>query len=292
MSDFAVLKPDWRFIVSFALGGIALAVALYSVALGRPDAVVVFQAGRIGGIENIQTRVTPSLVLDRRGVPQVLFERIQTRPFARQIADELGRPELADELPASQYGGRAKLRVRGIGDGSLAEIRVKAATPDLALKIADLAAKNAVAADIETNAALLTLMKKRIAELGAERAATLRIADALTEAAGKADNTHVLMTAFDARNRVQTMTDTLWALETGLVPPMAQNAEVFSAATLTSPVIKSWWAAALLGMIAGGALGYPAGLMWRRARAGSEPTSPGEMRPPATRHTASVTSAA
>ena len=264
MTDFAVLKPDWKLLSLFSIGGAVLAGALYAVALGGADAVVVFQAGRVGGIENIQTRATPSLVLDRRSVPQVLLERIQTRAFAKQIADQLQRPELVDDLPAPQYGGHARMRVRPIGDGSLGEIRVKAASAELALKIADLAARTADETDTATNAGLLALIRKRVAEVTSERAATLRIAEGLTAASEKSDDSYVLMTAFDARNRVQAMTDTLWGLETGLVPPLAQNAEIFAAATLTSPVIKAWWAAALLGLLAGATLGYAVGLVRRR----------------------------
>lgn len=249
-------RPSWRLVSIFAAAGAVVAGLLYYFVISVSVAVAVFQTSRIGGLENVQAKVTPSLVLDRRAIPNILFERLQTRSFAEMIAKSLNEPELVDELPATQYGGKARLRVRGIGDGSLGEIRVRAKNPDLALRIANAVVQAAVATDQQNNAELLEIVNRRIEDIRTERLAMLKFADALSNTPAIPDDGRVLLAAFEARTRTQSLNDNLWALETGRVYPMAQNAEIFAPAAIATPIIKHWWMAVLLGLIAGAGLGY------------------------------------
>lgn len=237
-----------RTIVAGGLIGAAIGTAFFEIALSSSEAVAVMQAGHIGGMENVQTKVSPQLVVDRRGSPQLLIDQMQTQPFTLRVVERAGlTPDVAGELAASQYGGRGKLRVRAISDGTLVEFRVRAGSAETALKIANAALSLAA----ETDAARLTpvhdLISNRIKNLEDE-IAKLRMVASVSQAPEQQPTAGVVA-------RLQNVEETLWGLKTALTPPFYQETAILAPAALARPVISFWWIAALLGLLAGGGLG-------------------------------------
>jgi hypothetical protein len=247
------------------IGGLA-GLAIFILLLGNATSIEVIQTGRVGGIENIQSKISPQLVIDRKSAPVALIERMQTIGFAKRVADKTGVNPL--DLAASQYGGKGRLRVRQIGDGSLIEIRVKAADPDIALKLAVAAGELGIADDRSMMAPLRAKIEARIAELSHQRDTSLAVANALSIAAFRSEtgDTPALSSASEALAKAQVVSDALWAIESGAVEPVSQDAAVFAEASLAKPILSHWWQAALLGALAGAVAGFSTLLSIQRTK--------------------------
>lgn len=243
-------------LIGTAIGGLA-GLGGFMLLLGNASSIEVIQTGRVGGIENIQTKISPQLVIDRRSAPVALIERMQTIDFAKRVAEKTGVNPF--DLAAPQYGGKGRLRVRQIGDG-LIEIRVKAANADTAVKIAVIAGELGISDDRTMMAPLRAKIEARIAELSHQRDTSLAVANALSTAALRAEpgDTLSLSSASEALAKTQIISDALWAIESGTVEPVSQDAAVFAEASLAKPILSHWWQAVLIGTFAGAAAGFAA----------------------------------
>lgn len=245
-----------------AVGGLA-GLGVFVALLGSATGVEIIQTSRVGGVETIQSKISPQLVIDRRAAPVALIERMQTLGFARRVAEKIGGDPL--DLAASQYGGKGRLRVRQIGDGSLLEIRAKAPDADTALKIVATAGELGIADDRALMAPLRAMIGARIAELTHQHDSSLAIANALSNAAlhSAAADTLALSSASEALAKTQIVADALWAVQSGAVEPVSQDAAVFAEASLAKPILSHWWQAVLIGAVAGAAIGFAASLSRR-----------------------------
>jgi hypothetical protein len=254
----------------FAAGGLA-GLVLFVLLFRFASSIEIIQTTRVGGVETVQSKISPQLVIDRRAAPIALIERMQTVGFARRIAERVNIDPL--ELAASQYGGRGRLRVRQIGDGSLIEIRAKAADAPTALKIVATAGELAVADDKALMGPFHTLIETRVAELVRERDASIAMANALSSASHQNSNSSgeymALSSASEALAKAQLAADALWAIQSGAVGPVSQEAAVFAEATVAPPILSHWWQAVLLGAFAGATLGFAIALSLRRNHASS-----------------------
>lgn len=254
--------PNWKLLISGALLGALAGFGSYYLAFGGTEAVAIVQAARVGGMESIETRVTPQLVIDRRSSPQLLIDSLQTLPFAEKVADAVSEPTLALDLAARQFGGKGQLRARAISDGTLIEIRVRAANADAALKIVKAASELAVQSDDAVMAPLKTLAKQRLDRLEGQYNAALKLANLLGAAVSKIQdsggdsqtNSIVLSAAASAQDRLSSAEQALWALQTGLSTPMSQDSGIFAPPAIVRPIISSPVISALVGMFGGLAL--------------------------------------
>jgi hypothetical protein len=251
--DFVSSATRLGTLVGAAVGGLAGLVS-FVLLLNYASGIEIIQTARVGGMETTQLKISPQLVIDRRAAPLALIERMQTVGFAKHVAEKTGVDPL--DLAASQYGGKGRLRVRQIGDGSLIEIRSKAADAETALKIVATAGELALAEERALVGPLHALIDARIAELSRLRDASLAIANALSAAIQESKDATALSSASEALAKAQSASDALWAVQSGAVGPVSQDAEVFAEAALARPILSHWWQAALLGAFAGAALGF------------------------------------
>ncbi|WP_267555699.1 hypothetical protein [Rhizobium rhizogenes] len=261
------MYPSWRSVFVGAALGLAIGGVLYKTVLGTTFAVAVIQAGRIGGEQSQDTRITPQLVIDRRGAPQILIDRLQTPEFAKQIAESIGDPSLLQALPARQYGGNAKLGVRVVSDGTLVELRVLLDDPQQALAVATAAAKLAMDADNEMLSLARDAYTQRIAELQKQAADQQMVSEKIIKALEQNETSSTLLAAAsESQSQLHSLSQAIWTLKTGSLPPAAQNSAIFTAPALARPLIRNLWLTLLIAATGGAALGYAFGLSTRFAR--------------------------
>jgi hypothetical protein len=275
-SFYRVILPSWRAVlIGLAIGAIIGAI-LYKTVLGSTFAVTVIQAGRIGGAESTDIRVTPQLVIDRRSAPAVLIDRMQTPEFTTQVATMIGDPSAALIMSGRQYGGYGRLQARSVSDGTLVEIRVSLTDPDQALQAAAAAGQLAIKADSDLLAELHKNYAKRIDALQSEIAAAQKLASTIEhsiETDPAAQTPATIAAAADRQSKVEQLNDTLWSLERALMPPASQESTVFAAPSLARPIVGHLWIALLAGAIAGAAAGYAVGFSIRLGRYNVPPQS-------------------
>jgi hypothetical protein len=241
-------------LIAGATAGFAIGAGLYFVALSGSESIAVLQSGRVGGMESVQTKITPQLVVDRRGTPQLLIDLMQTPEFAARVATRAGMPSLALDLAATQYGGRGKLKTRPVSDGSLVEIRVRADNAVDAMKLGTAALSLGIEEDLATMSTLRSVLSDRVKELELEKQRLTALADSMIHL--QDDNSaqiepRALDAAASVVNRLQSTNDNLWAIRTGLSRPMSQDSKVFTEVALTRPIVSSWWKAAVAGLLLG-----------------------------------------
>lgn len=275
-SFYRVILPSWRAVlIGLAIGAIIGAI-LYKTVLGTTFAVTVIQAGRIGGAENTDIRVTPQLVIDRRSAPAVLIDRMQTPEFAKKVADMIGDPSAALMLAGRQYGGYGRLQARSVSDGTLVEIRVSLTDPAQALQAAAAASQLAIKADSDIFSALKLTYTKRIDALKSEIANAQQLSSTIArsiESDPAAQTAATIAVAAGRQEKVEQLNDALWSLERALMPPAAQESTVFAAPSLARPIVGHLWIALLAGAIAGAAAGYAVGFSIRLGRYNTQPQS-------------------
>jgi hypothetical protein len=262
---FRAIIPDLRIVFPAGVIGTIAGILLYWVVAAGSEATVVIQTGRVGGLETLQTRVTSQLNIERRSSPQMLLDKMQTPSFAKTVALKAGEADVATDFPARQYGGRATLRVRAIGDGSLVEARAMAKTDDLALKLAGLVADQAISEDQAMLSRVRALAQERIQIVEKERETLLALIDAMNSEKDSSHDASFLAKSIDVRTQIHLLSESLWTIQAGLSPPMSQDTKIFSAPSLARPIIRFWWLAACAGLLGGIAFGYTISLALRHS---------------------------
>jgi len=246
---YRALVPSWRGVILGAVIGAAIGGLLYKTVLSGTFAVTVIQAGRIGATESSEVRVTPQLVIDRRGAPDVMIDRLQTPEFAQRIADAIGDQSVVSSLAAIQYGGAGALKVRPISDSTLVEIRVTLGDSAKALAVAGAAAKLALADALHqqlTDAQSILQNFNKILEK--------------TASDGGTPTSVVVAAVSESQTKISNISRDIWSVQTALAPPSSQDSAIFAAPSLARPLLGSPWLALIAGALGGAAIAYAVGL--------------------------------
>lgn len=260
--NWRTIVPNWKLVIGTAIAGAVVGSLLYTVTLSSVTAVSVIQSGRIGGLEDSQLRISPTLVVDRRSGPQQLVDKLETADFAKKIAEKIGDPSVALGLAGRQYGGDGKLKARQMSDGTLIEIRITLSDRQKALDAAAAAADLAIADDREMLLPIRAQYQAQVDLLTGALTNANSLSGALTKQAVTAagSDTNLAEAASRSQQQLTDVAKQLNALKLGMLPPMSQDSAMFATAAVTRPVIKNWWVAAFAGAFAGGAVGFGAGL--------------------------------
>ncbi|OCJ06955.1 hypothetical protein A6U86_07630 [Rhizobium sp. AC27/96] len=269
---YRALIPSWRGVILGAVIGAAIGGLLYKTVLSTTFAITVIQAGRIGATESSQVRVTPQLVIDRRGAPDVLIDRMQTPEFAKRVADAIGDQSVATSLPARQYGGNGALKVRPISDSTLVEIRVTLRDSAKALEVAGAAAKLALVDDTAMLSQLRKSYDDRLDALHRQLADAETISQTfektlqkITLDGGVPDNA-LAAAVTDSQTKVSSLSQDIWSIQTALAPPSSQESAIFAAPSLARPLLNSIWLALIAGALGGASIAYAIGLSLNYAK--------------------------
>lgn len=247
------LIPDWRFVLPAGMAGLVIGTALYYLlAISAQTATAVVQM--TAGTEQRNAGQFLHDLLKRRTTPQSIVAQLQTVNVTNRIAREIGAPELARSLAGRQYGGDGGLTPRLTGDARYLEIRIILSDPVVAVRAADIAADIATQID--------------------ETAHSISRAQANTDVAANWQNIGIV------RAIAPVIDDRLVDLPIGSLPSqqamtnltkshdkMLARAAIFQPATLSTPMIDSWWLGALIGAVACGSLGYAVSLSQVRGKA-------------------------
>jgi len=203
-----------------------------------------------------------------------LVEQLQTPEFAARVAKAVGQPELAVGLASKAYGGNGKLKTRLVSDGTLIEITVTSDSDENALLIAGKVAEFAVAVDQQSVDLSQRFVAERLDLLAREIAQGIKLATDPQVGITKGGSDAASSAAFAmATERYASSTTTLaerkQLLEMAQAPLFSKTPSVFVAPVLVRPLIRTWWLAALIGLVGGGALGYVLGALLLRARPAS-----------------------
>jgi len=263
---YRALVPSWRGVILGAVIGAAIGGLLYKTVLSGTFAVTVIQAGRIGATESSEVRVTPQLVIDRRGAPDVMIDRLQTPEFAQRIADAIGDQSVVSSLAAIQYGGAGALKVRPISDSTLVEIRVTLGDSAKALAVAGAAAKLALADDTAMLSPLRKSYTDRLDALHQQLTDAQSILQNFnkilekTASDGGTPTSVVVAAVSESQTKISNISRDIWSVQTALAPPSSQDSAIFAAPSLARPLLGSPWLALIAGALGGAAIAYAVGL--------------------------------
>lgn len=243
--NWRLLLPNLQFMLAGALTGAAVGCALYFTFLSSSTAVAI-----------VQTVILP---IEHKQGSILLVEKLQTVETAKAIAETLGDPGLAKQLPARQYGGEGKLRAREISSASLIEIRVTLRDGEMATRVAGAAAKIAVDQDSKVFNSLQIIDADYQGALAyqIERAKKILVSTApnsIQAANGTAIN----------QENIYKLNSELMRHKIAMIESMAYKPGIFANPNITRPIISNLWVAVLAAAMAGCAIGYAVGLMQRR----------------------------
>jgi len=242
--NWRLLLPNLKFMLAGALTGAVVGGALYFTFLSSSTAVAIMQ--------------TALLPIEHKKGSILLVEKLQTAETAKAIAETLGDPSLAKQLPARQYGGQGRLRAREISSGTLIEIRVTLRDGEMAKKVAGAAAQ--IAVDQESK----IFNSLRIIDGGYQDALANQIGRAQKLSVNAAPNS-VLAAHAAAINQesLYKLNSELMRHKISMIEPMMFEPGIFANPIIAKPIISNLWVAVFAAAMAGCAIGYAVGLMRR-----------------------------
>lgn len=242
---YHALAPNWRGVIFGAFIGAAIGGLLYKTVLGETFAISIVQLGQV----------------DRRNAPDLLISKMQTPEFAQRIASIIGDPGVISRLPARQYGGTGRLKVRPIGDGALIEIRSNLGDQTKALAVVDAAANLALTDDNNMLSELRKSYADHLADLNQQLTDTKATLEYLNKALHGSIWKDATVTAMvQSQAKVYSLSQDIWSTETALAPPFSRDSTIFSTATLARPLLNSLWFALIIGSLGGAAVAYAVSL--------------------------------
>ncbi|MGN7292444.1 hypothetical protein [Rhizobium sp. SAFR-030] len=232
------------------VGG-AIGMLIFKPLLGKNEAIGVIEIGSISTGDNVAP------------FEQVasLTTRIPATEFAAAVANRLSDPGAAEQLLSSVYGGAGDLSARALRDANKIEIRVrhdseKVATERLSAAMDEVMAEHEA---IATNLLDFTIEQRgRYQEMlaGAEELDQQIATEINSTTSRGADFDALLAARSKIVEQVATITQTLLQLDQSTKKPYFNRTQTLAGPSPLRPLVRSSWQTALLGAIAGFALGF------------------------------------
>ena len=259
----ARLAAGWRLLVGGLALGLLATLALFVFIKPTYEAAALLQTGKVAGavIEDVPTMVER---LKSASFHLEIAEAIDDTAWIEQIHDGNGNQILSAVIPKSAP--------------AMVEIKVKARTPDFAIKIADAATRSLIKRQTELSAQLLKKINFDLVVAKEKLAINERdlqvISKILTSTPVKDDRFSQvsLLTSLKVQkeSEVFSLRQTVYTLEASLLPPATQPARVleaiFASPRPVSPKKGVLLALGLFGGLLSGAIMVFVSSAWKQAR--------------------------
>lgn len=235
-----------------ALLGAAFGFIAFFVVLSSHEALGIIQ---IGHTLKLSTVAPGNFIED----PNAVVERLKSKAFAKAIGERLHDQRLDVMLPATQYGGKGGVRPRLLRDGTQVEVRLNADTDGEAVTALEALFAQLIEEHKKVTALSFEVIRKREKQLQDEidRALELDkfIDNQLRTRQVTSENIAEFSFLMTARGQSSRLGGVLYELKLADLPPIAQETRVVSDPAIGRPILSTPWLTALLGLIAGAALG-------------------------------------
>lgn len=248
-------RRSWKgsalFLAICCIFGAVLGMLVFKPLIGQNEVIGVLAIGFV----DVEDDLTP---LEQVGA---LTTRMSATEFTKAVAERLSDPTAADQLLAPVYGGDGDLRARALRDANRVEIRVSNASEPIATERLNAVIDEVLMQHERLASDFLAFTFKQRDDyqrmlVDAETLYRQINQDISSGKSGSADYNGLLESKGKIIEQITMITRTLSQLNQLTKEPYFQRSKVLAGPSPLRPLLRSSWQTALLGAIAGFALGF------------------------------------